>query len=59
MTFEANHGATVIRVTLYGDVSEGREARERQIAMYRAQQLAPTTPRPVYGRQRDYLPEDR
>lgn len=36
---EATHGTTVIRVALYGDVSEEQFAAEQEIAQRRAEQL--------------------
>lgn len=57
MTFEVNHGATVVKVTLYGDVTPEREEQERRAAQHRAQQLAPAAPR-VNTRDR-YIPYNR
>lgn len=54
MTFEVTHGLTVVRVTLHGDVTPEREANERELALRRAQQLAPATPKRIHVRPRDY-----
>lgn len=42
--FSVAHGATIIKVRLYGEVSEDRLKHELQIAQHRAEQLSAAWP---------------
>ena len=56
MTMRATSGTVTVVATLYGDVDEAREARERAILTYRASQLDYVRPKP---REPRYVPPEQ